>query len=913
MPKDDSPTAKQQRAPLPESLKGQLNTFRGQLWRVKVAEAILAGCFGLLFSYLLVFGLDRLWATPPLVRLTILIGGTSFFVFFAPYWIHRWVFGHRREDQLARLIARKFPRLGDRLLGVVELQNQEESKESLSPALRNAAMRSVASQAKGRKFEKALPNARHRSWSLVVLATFAIAGAALVLVPKVGMNALKRWLLPLSDTPRYTFTKIDPFAAEIIVPRGEPFEIELTLSSDSDKRPPHGTARFGIQDPVKSPLRANRSYLFSFPGQAEDGTVSIQIGDARQAVRVIPTTRPTIGSVSANVTYPEYLELKNKRLDLRAGSMSVVVGSQISLEANTIENRALDLGTLTVRILPKLSARDAFDDLEADPTSPDEASVEESLPTEPETFALRIVGTAMSSPPIVIGDTPTELQLNWRDSYGLDDDGGHRVRVEPLEDQSPTAYLQGVERQLVMLATDTVSFEILTEDDFGVREIGYEWAGQFTKPTDETPSRGDRVLKKGAPDLRRVSERVEFSPFALEIQPQKLVVRAFVKDYFPGRGRIYSEPITVFILTKDEQAQLLKQQFDRIIGELEDAARREQNNFDENRRLEQEAPEELQGDPSQERLEQQEAKEAENVEKMEELSERMEQLLSDALRNGEVDSETMQKMAEAMQNMQELSQQDMPQVEKELRESQDDRSTPEQAKKDLQEAIEEQAKVLEKMRKTIESANEANENFEASTFINRLRRAASEENGIASTLVKAIEADRGVSTIAGLTIEELDPADQRIVGELSMQQRRTASDVRWIQEDLGHFYARTQKEEHKELMEAMQTSQIDSGLEETREKIAVNRTFEAIGRAKKWAAKLTEWADILDPPKDPSAGGGEGEGGDNQGLDDNDFEFMLKIMKMIQTEQDIRARTRALEQLRRTLHLQDAPKDDNLR
>ena len=31
-----------------------------------------------------------------------------------------------------------------------------------------------------------------------------------------------------------------------------------------------------------------------------------------------------------------------------------------------------------------------------------------------------------------------------------------------------------------------------------------------------------------------------------------------------------------------------------------------------------------------------------------------------------------------------------------------------------------------------------------------------------------------------------------------------------------------------------------------------------------------------------------------QGLDDNDFEFMLKVMKMIQTEQDIRARTRAL-------------------
>ena len=40
----------------------------------------------------------------------------------------------------------------------------------------------------------------------------------------------------------------------------------------------------------------------------------------------------------------------------------------------------------------------------------------------------------------------------------------------------------------------------------------------------------------------------------------------------------------------------------------------------------------------------------------------------------------------------------MPKVEKKLNEAQDPSSTPEQSKKDLQEAIEEQGKVLEKMR-----------------------------------------------------------------------------------------------------------------------------------------------------------------------------------------------------------------------
>ena len=100
MSPDQAPKPQGDRAPLPDSLKRQLVSFRGRLWRVKVAEAILAGFFGLFFSYLVVFGLDRVWNTPATIRLGILVGGTSLFILFAPYWIHRWVFSHRREAQL---------------------------------------------------------------------------------------------------------------------------------------------------------------------------------------------------------------------------------------------------------------------------------------------------------------------------------------------------------------------------------------------------------------------------------------------------------------------------------------------------------------------------------------------------------------------------------------------------------------------------------------------------------------------------------------------------------------------------------------------------------------------------------------------------------------------------------------------
>jgi hypothetical protein len=90
-------------------LRKQLDAFRGKLWRTKIAEAVLAGVFGLIFSFLLVFALDRIWQTPALLRLAILIAGTSLAAVFAPWWLHRWVWGHRRENQLARLIAKRFP------------------------------------------------------------------------------------------------------------------------------------------------------------------------------------------------------------------------------------------------------------------------------------------------------------------------------------------------------------------------------------------------------------------------------------------------------------------------------------------------------------------------------------------------------------------------------------------------------------------------------------------------------------------------------------------------------------------------------------------------------------------------------------------------------------------------------------
>lgn len=831
-------------------------------------EAVAAGLIGLLVSFLLVYGLDRIWQTPGWVRLGILVAGVSLFTVFAPYWLHRWVWRQRRETQLARLIAKRYPGLGDRLLGVIELQDQEGNADTLSPRLREAAMEAVAIEAGNRKLDEALPPQRHRRWALVVLCLAGISAAAFTLTPRAGFNALQRWLMPLSKTERYTFTRLENPPVYRAVAFGEAFEITLRLSEDSEQRPVKSSGRYGLQPGVDAALEKD-SYRFIFPGQQDAGSIVFHVGDLRHEVRVEPVQRPAMEDAAAVVTFPAYLGIPEKTANLNTGVLSAVEGSKVRIRLTT--TRALAAATFG-------------------PTR-SQAIEEPAGAYVPLDGALEISGAVASTPVIEVGAIPFEIPFAWTDKLGLAGESGYRLRVDALKDAAPTCYLQGIDRQKVMLPEETVDFEVLAEDDFGVKQTGIEWSGQFTRPTSEVPAKGELKLGDGTPEERRLNKSASFSPAAFGIAPQKITLRGYSEDHFPGRGRVYSEPVILYVLTRDEHAQMLKSKFDRTITEFEDLARREVELLDENQRLERLSGEELQKDPNTKRLESQEQAEAESERRMKDLTERMESLMKDAARNGDIQKETLKKMAESLKSMQELSQQDLPKVKEKLGDSQEQSNTPEKAQKDVAQAAEEQQKAVEKMQEAIAKANEANRQFEAGTFVNRLKKAAGEQNGIASSLIDAYE------RILGIKASKLDPSDLRRLNESISQQGKTASDVRWLQEDLGNYFARTKTDSFKQILDEMKASQIDSGLEEVRSVLSSNHSFIATEQSKKWADKLTEWAKKLEGEKEK--GGPGGGGGSGQSPEDEDFEFMLRVMKLVQQEQDLRAQTRALEQLRR--------------
>lgn len=880
---------------IPDSLRRQLADFRRHLWRVKVIEAVAAGLIGLLVSFLLVYGLDRMWPTPGLVRLAILLGGVSLFVGFAPYWLHRWVWRQRRETQLARLIAKRYPGLGDRLLGVIELQNQEGSADSLSPRLREAAMEAVAAETGRRKLDDALPPQRHRKWGLAAMGLAGVVAATFALAPRAGFNALERWLMPLSNTERYTFTKLENPPTAMAVALGEAFDVTLKLAKESEQRPAGASGRYGLQPAIASKLSGNL-YRFTFPGQQVEGRIVFKVGDLVHEMKVTPWPRPSVKGVRAFVSPPEYLGIQDQTLDLNTGVLTCVEGSKVRIEFEM--DRALASGTYG-----PTRGETVEEPVANVPTKPGEAAAAPKTPAyQPIEGTLEVAGLTAKTPELEVGTMPFEIPFAWTDQLGLSGDSGFRVRVDALKDAAPTCYTQGVDRQKAILPEETVEFEVLAEDDFGLKGMGLEWTGQFTRPTDQQPAKGELHLGEGAVDERRMIRPAAFSPAAFGIAPQKITLRAYVEDRFPGRGRVYSEPVILYVLTRDEHAQMLKSQFDRQITELEDLARREQDLLDENQRIEKLDGAELQKDENRKRLEKQAQEETETKSRTQNLTERMEQLMKDAARNGDIDKKTLQKIAESLKSMQELSKDDVPKVEQKLGESQEQSNTPEKSQKDVKEAVQEQQKVVEKMKQAVDKANDANRRFEAGTFVNRLKKASGEQGGIVASLKEAFDRMLGLKTPA------LDPTDTRRLNDNARQQSDTASDVRWIEEDLAHYYSRTKEETFKAIMDEMRESQIGIGLENVRQRLAGNRSFEAAEEAKKWADKLMEWAKKLEGEKDKDPnGGGEGGGPDPE---DEDFEFMLRVMKMIQQEQDLRARTRALEQLRRSFEATQPAKPD---
>ena len=613
---------------LPEDLERRLYAFRGKVWRIKLLEAVAGAAVGVLAGYLAVFALDRITETPGWVRLGAFVVAVAACAL-VPVAFRRWIWGQRGLEQVARLIGRRFPSVGDQLLGIIELVRSTESAPAAggSDTLRRAAVAQVAERARGLDLDAAIPRPRHRRWLVAAAVPACLAIAAAVVVPDAAANAWARFIAPWWPVERFTFTRLEPLPDAIVVPHGEPATIELHLAEATRSQPERAVVKIGRQEQVSAAL-AGGGYAVAVPPQIDSATVSVAAGDWRQRTRLAPMLRPEITSLTADVTLPAYLERPAAiRQEVRSGTLAPLEGSSVAIVARADR----ELATATV----------------------------DGEPVEPE-------GPVIRTPPRVAAGE-SAVAITWQDDHGLAGSQPLTLSIVPRADEPPTVVaLDLPANRDILLDTDTLRFRVAVRDDFGIRRVGLEWEGvaDWSGAADDPAARtrGERLLKAGGSEVESLEAVATFCPAALGISPQPIFLRAFAEDYKPGRQRATSTPLLIYVVDKAEHALVLNTRLGQFRQRASEVRDREMALLAGNKELRELPPEQLLEDDVRARVAGQAAAEEANARRLERLVEEGAKLVQEAMKNPDFEAGTLERLAEDIQALSDIAANRMPSV-----------------------------------------------------------------------------------------------------------------------------------------------------------------------------------------------------------------------------------------------------------
>ncbi len=607
---------------LPPILETKLADFRRRVWVVKLAEGLLAALFGIALSYLLVFALDRFFETPGWVRLSLLIAGGATLGLGLPLQWHAWVWRQRRLEDAARLLRRTFPRLGDQLLGIVELSRMDHAAAGRSERLVEAAMAQAADAVKDQDFTHAVPNARHREWAWAAVGTAVVALLAFALVNDAARNAFARWFTPWRAVERFTFAKVEPLPARLVVPYAEPFELPVKLAANTQRSPDHGTARIGAQPEVRAKLDAG-GYALAFPPQKMDAPLALSLGDVRKSIQLQPRLRPELTELAVRLRLPDYLGyVAEQRIEVRGGAVSLLKGSQAAFEAK---------------------ASRVLTDAELDGAA---------QPVDGET--------------IVTGYTPVsgdaERKLTWRDQDGLTPRDPLVLKVRAVADEAPRIVARRESLEQVVLDSEVVTFDLTASDDFGVKRVGLEWAGSQTREDGKTPITGDKLAAAGAAEKKDVGVRATFCAQREGVAPQTLEVRGWTEDFLPGRTRARSASFILHVLDQTDHALWVTEQMGKWLEVAKESYEREQQLHQTNQELRALDAGELDRPENRRRVAQQAAAENANAARLDSLTNSGRSLVEQATKNPEFEAKRLESWATMLKSLKDIAANRMPSV-----------------------------------------------------------------------------------------------------------------------------------------------------------------------------------------------------------------------------------------------------------
>ncbi len=914
---------KHHRLALPDSLRDKLVTYRRRVWSIKMMEALGCAVSGVLGAYLVLFLLDRLWDTPQSVRYG--VTAAAFLICATvPLMVYRWVWLRRRPDQLARLLTRTHASIGDQLLGVIELV-ESDSEQARSLTLCEAAIEQVAERAQDRDFADAVPNPRHLRWAGADLAALLVVIGLYAVYPAAAANAWARFVMPWRDTPRYTFAMVEPLGDRMIVAHGEPFTMTIKLTDQTVSRPGQAEVRAGAQPVVAAPL-ADGQYALEMPPQIDPVWLDVRVGDFTKRIRLEPTLRPELSSVTADVALPAYLgRTQPSKKDVRGGTLSLVKGSKASFSATATRDLA--------------QAR-----VNKEPVTPQGALL-------------------VTKETVVGGDR--QMKFEWQDHYQLAGKEPFVLTINGHEDEPPSLVSDGLPSRRVVLDSETLTFTVRAQDDFGVKCVGIDWKGIDTTNF-KNPAKGERILSAGAPDKEMLELAGTFSAKTLGIEPQPIQVRIFAEDYYPGRQRVYSPTYLFYVLNAEQHAIWLTEQLSKWHRQSLDVRDRELQLFETNKQLRQLSADQLNTPEARKQIEGQAEAERANGRRLSNLVTSGEDLIQQAMRNPEFGVGHLEKWAEMLQILKDIANNRMPSVADLLKQSAqapkqsqpgannktaqagqvrnvmpgkagtgEKKETPKSAvpsiadvessqqppkKNDdqkpsnagpkpptfklpvtmlagggskpsesnpasdkLDEAIVKQQDLLAEFEKIADELNRVLANLEGSTLVKRLKAASRVQYRIAGRLGDQVNDAFGVAP------SRVTGAKGPLMKELSGLETKSSHDMSNIMDDMQSYFERRRFAQFKTVLDDMVKLDAVGNLRQLSSDLMVENGL-SIAQCEYWSDTFDRWAeDLVDPSNCGSCPGCKSRGCLPPSI-------VLEVLQILEAEVNLREETRVAQQ-----------------
>ena len=836
---------------LPEALRRQFVELERRLWTLETTLAVCWAAGGLILSYLVLFVSDRFWETPVWLRVLITLLGLGILAGTGLWWGRTWVWLRRDFRELSKLVQQKYRRLGDRLLGIVELANEKQRPAHFSPALYRAAIQQVATDALQFKFSEAVSLRPAKVHGLLLACLLMLLLMPVLLVPAAGWNAFLRWIAPGADIARYTLVNLEGLAAEQIVPHGEPFEVVGAVQYRSFWKPTRAKSQYERQPAIAATVQSNQ-VRFTIPGQVQRGVLKVRVGDVKREVTIIPTHRPSLRELAASIALPDYLRYPAIEQKIENGSLTVLEGSRVAFQGRT--SRALS--TANVRIEGGSSQN------------------------------LKVRGEGFSSESLAL-DGIFQCGFTWADQFGLDNVVPWRLTIQTQKDLPPVPELPDISREIAILETEVLELKTVATDDFGVRELGLNWKLLSDwQTTNSSPTRTYK-FETNSSEQKKLEQRFRFNAAMLGVPTDSSVdLRAYAKDFYPNREPSESPVYRIHVLGNERHAELVRQQLESVLARLEEVTRLEEKVTASTRELKELSNEKMSTEEAGERVSEARAEQSQNAASLEQLAKEGMKTLREALRNPTMPAQTLQDWAKNVQEMQELSQGKMQEAAKSLKAAQQNaKSRPEE----LAKALEKEEEALQDLERLQKKVNQALDDLQALTLAQRLRKIGSEEKEIQTQLQK------NVRETIGLLAKDLSAKHREANAHLSTDQRQSQAESQILQGEISRFFERTQKKNYGEVSREMTEAKPGEELDKVRGLIEENISMEAMRHLADWSERFQKWAEKLEPKPDSSGGGGGGGEGNASDLANKLMKELLDLLRLREGEMNVRERTQLLE------------------